>query len=35
VAYAVHILSNGHEYDPADEITKLAKPFTVRMNAFN
>jgi hypothetical protein len=28
VACAVHILSNGHEYDPVDEITKLAKHFT-------
>jgi hypothetical protein len=31
VAYAVHILNNGHEYGPADEKTQLAKPFTERM----
>ena len=33
VACAVHtsILSNGHEYGPVDEITKLVKPFTGRM----
>jgi len=37
VACAVHILSNGHEYGPVDEIMKLAKPKQegCRMNAFN
>ena len=30
VAYAVHILNNGHEYGLADEKTQLAKPFTER-----
>jgi hypothetical protein len=31
VACAVHILSNGHEYGPVDEITKLARTFKGRM----
>ena len=31
MARAIHILSNGHEYGPIDEITNLAKPFTGRM----
>jgi len=27
LAYAIHILNNGHEGSPVDEIMELAKPF--------